>query len=71
MELVRSGQVLGLFWRKGQQDLLRGWLKKKKRRERLNPPLVFCGCGNTEPQTWQLKVTENYSVTILEARRLK
>ena len=30
MELVRSGQVLGLFWRKGQQDLLRGWLKKKK-----------------------------------------
>lgn len=29
-ELVRSGQILGLFWGKGQQDLLGGWLKKKK-----------------------------------------
>lgn len=30
MELVRSGQILGLFWKKGQQDLLGVWLKKKK-----------------------------------------
>ena len=30
MDLVRSGQILGLFWRKGQQDLLGVWLKKKK-----------------------------------------
>lgn len=30
MELVRSGQILVLFGGKGQQDLLRGWLKKKK-----------------------------------------
>ena len=30
MELVRSGQILGLFRGKGPQDLLGGWLKKKK-----------------------------------------
>lgn len=30
MELVRSGQILGLSGGKGQQDLLGGWLKKKK-----------------------------------------
>ena len=37
----------------------------------LVPMLVSCGCHNTLSQTWWLKTTEMYSLTVLEDRSVK